>query len=456
MYEVEVITRPEFDYVLAKNPNQVVVTPNELLSQDTIYEVELKLIPKTFVFKTQEKKDGKYQTTKFRTKFATVKTPNIKKFSPKGTTVLVNKPIILEFNTAMDLDTVKDNFVIKPQTEGSFETPDNHTLRFIPKNPLPKETNFEVKVNKGFQNIAGGISDQELSFKFRTIGEIRVLDTFPENNDNYVNVNTNQIRIQFDQKVDKESAQSKFSISPSLDGSFEWKDNTMIYNLSQDLAYQTRYTVSLRKGVKSINGIDLKNNYSFQFVSRSNITLIDVPWHAQTENFTCNVQATAMVLDYYGNYFGEQEMKQKIGVQPALNKNTWTGGNPYEGWVENYGVYWTRVSEVISEYRTNEVKRNWNVQGLTTAVENGNPSILWWYNDYSKPKEWFSWETPDGTVVQGLNGMHSEVVVGFEGPADNPTHIYTNDPWRGKNRRYTIATFKDLWSNFNNTAVVVY
>jgi uncharacterized protein YvpB len=75
---------------------------------------------------------------------------------------------------------------------------------------------------------------------------------------------------------------------------------------------------------------------------------------------------------------------------------------------------------------------------------------------YDSKYYWKEWTTSDGKTIKGLNGMHSEVVVGFEGSAKNPTHIYTNDPWRGKNRKYTIETFKRLWGNFDNTAIVVY
>jgi len=51
--------------------------------------------------------------------------------------------------------------------------------------------------------------------------------------------------------------------------------------------------------------------------------------------------------------------------------------------------------------------------------------------------------------------MHSEVVIGFIGPSSSPSHIITNDPWRGR-RTLTIAQFNSTWHYFNYTGLVFY
>jgi uncharacterized protein YvpB len=77
--------------------------------------------------------------------------------------------------------------------------------------------------------------------------------------------------------------------------------------------------------------------------------------------------------------------------------------------------------------------------------------MIWGQNGWASPV-WRNWNSPTGTV-NALNGMHSEVVVGFIGSSDNPTHIITNDPWRGR-RTVTVAQFNAVWGYFNYTAIV--
>jgi uncharacterized protein YvpB len=95
-----------------------------------------------------------------------------------------------------------------------------------------------------------------------------------------------------------------------------------------------------------------------------------------------------------------------------------------------------------------------SISDLANEVAQGHPVILWWQNGWSAPND-ISWTTPDGQYIYAINGMHSEVAVGFIGPTDNPTHIIVNDPWRGR-RELEVGYFKSLWGYFNNTGVVIY
>jgi uncharacterized protein YvpB len=100
---------------------------------------------------------------------------------------------------------------------------------------------------------------------------------------------------------------------------------------------------------------------------------------------------------------------------------------------------------------SNQIYTGWSISGLAKEVEKGNPAVIWGQNGWASPT-WKSWDSPTGHV-DALNGMHSEVVIGFIGSSDNPTHIITNDPWRGR-RTLTVGQFLGSWNYFNRTAVV--
>ena len=53
-----------------------------------------------------------------------------------------------------------------------------------------------------------------------------------------------------------------------------------------------------------------------------------------------------------------------------------------------------------------------------------------------------------------INGEHTRVVIGFIGPADNPSKIITLDPLSGE-KYFTKASFMSNWGLLNNSAVVV-
>ena len=170
-----------------------------------------------------------------------------------------------------------------------------------------------------------------------------------------------------------------------------------------------------------------------------------------------------MILAYCGVQIGELEFSNLVGYDSTpRNSLTNTWGNPNQaivgtyngGGTGGYGAHSEPVSRAISKYRPTEIRRQWNLPELLSEVEKKHPVMVWWVNGVWPAKD-VSWNLPSGEKVYTVNGMHVEVVVGWEGNRENPTRILTNDPWRG-HRRYTPDTFKNLWKWFNNTAVVVH
>lgn len=461
---------PAIEYSTIISGNTITVIPKAKLLQSMEYTLEIYATPYTRQFSTGNIGSFKESFLLAKTTFGTVKTPGIESSQPEGNAAHVDSQIKITFNTPMNISSVEEKFSISPEIEGILEMTDNKNLVFTPDSPLGYDTEYTIRIAQGCKNISGGVLEQDIVIVFRTIGKVKIVSTIPGNNAASVNANTKSFAITFDQEVDHASAQSKFSISPNVSGTFSWDGNTMYYTFASKLEYITTYTVTLAKGIQSVYGINSDEGFTFRFTTASNVTLIDVPWYKQTESFTCNVQATNMVLAFKGIYVGEQGVKNLMGIGEPFNKTAGTGGNPYEEWVNYYGVYWTRVSAVLtSQGVSNQIKTNWNVYDLAKEVEAGHPSILWWYNDWTSwgpngENKWNTWTTPGGQTIWGMNGMHSEVVVGFSGSVDNPTGFYTNDPWRGKNRYYSVEKFKSLWATLynptagipSNIAIVIY
>ena len=455
----------EFD-IQRNNNSQVILFFKNTLKQGEKYKLDTYITPLSSNVETGEVlKKGEKQL--FKTiEFTTVPAPLIQSFEPVGSTVLTDTKIKVIFDNDMDKQSIENSFTINPETEGTITWDDDKTFIFTPK-VLAKETHYEITLKKGILSIIGGVSEEDIVYTFDTIGAVKVIGWSPGYGSGNIRINT-QIRITFDQQVDHASAEERFSISPSINGNFSWSGNTMILTPSDSLSYSTNYNFSIGTGVKTVYGYDSRQSFSSHFTTESNIFSLNVPLYRQAHAFTCNITAIAMGLSYSGAPSSEMSVYNSIQKDntPCTKDGTkitvW--GNPHVGYVGNidgagecggYGIYWEAASVYVSNRGvSNRVYTGWNVASLAGEVENGHPAVIWWQNGWASPFD-KSWYTPNGQNIHAINGMHSEVVIGFIGPSSNPSHIITNDPWRGR-RTLTVSYFNSMWGYFNRTALVFY
>lgn len=433
---------PVVDFDLEENGgNSYALKFDESLGQDQEYNVDIYRTLRSYDVESGEDiKTGDTENIK-TVIFKTVTTPLVGSYSPKGSSVLADSVIKVVFDQSMDHDSVESHFSIEPSVEGEITWEDEKIFILTPKNPLKKETKFEVLFEKGILSEYSGVTEEDISIKFETIGRAAVSSISPVSGSYGMDPKSTNVVVAFNQNVDHVSAQQHFSISPAVAGSFAWDGNSLIYYTAGKINYSTRYTVSVSAGVKTIDGLDSTENFSYYFVTRDNIFTLSVPWYKQQESFTCNIAATKMALAYRGVYVSESQIKSAIG----------TGGDPNVNWVPDYGVHWGPIASYIGNYRSVSVKSGWNVAALAKEVEKGNPVIVWWYNRYSQPAGSFTLESG----ATGYTGMHSEVVRGFIGDSSNPTSLMTNDPWRGQ-LTYGQSSFVSTWGYLGYTAIVVY
>jgi len=91
----------------------------------------------------------------------------------------------------------------------------------------------------------------------------RIVNTVPSNGDLEVPASS-QVIVTFTQKMNEESVESSFSMTDSSDnsveGSFEWMDNSVTFTPSQELNYNQTYIVKILGSVMGSNGASLDAN----------------------------------------------------------------------------------------------------------------------------------------------------------------------------------------------------
>lgn len=109
-------------------------------------------------------------------------------------------------------------------------------------------------------------SKEELGWAFQTQKQFGVASTFPQNNGYDVPVNAG-IEIIFTKDCNKDISEY-MTISPKVEGTFEYKANKVIFLPDTDLKADTHYSITVKQGY-SVNGEELEEDYTFSFYTMS-------------------------------------------------------------------------------------------------------------------------------------------------------------------------------------------
>lgn len=444
--ELKPVVTPSAEFtVTQEDQNKQRITFTRPLQQDQTYLVEFYRTLRSYRVGTNQSLQVGAREKINSLSFKTVTAPLISSSSPSGNQVQPTEEIKIIFDQEMNRQSVESLFEITPRIKGGINWEDNRTFVFTPAEPLLKETKYQLLFKKGILNRFGAKIEKDINLEFETIGKVKVIAASPSYGAQINTTSLDKIAIEFDQEVDRPSAEARFSISPAIGGNISWESKKMTFNLARNLAYSTRYDLRVNPGVKAIYGLDSQSEFASYFTTPKQTFTLDVPQYYQDpkfQTFNCNLVAAQMVLAYRGINVTQEEVKSAIGV----------GQNPDINWVEGYGTHAGPIASYLeSRGLSIAIKTGWNLTDLAKEIENGHPVILWWYNRYSQPKGVFT--LPGGYT--GYKGMHGEVARGFVGSSSNPTELLTNDPWRGR-LVYDQSLFLATWSYLNYTAIVVY
>lgn len=347
-------------------------------------------------------------------------------------------------------------------------------LVFYPTYSLRPDTAYKVKLSN-IRNLLGVSTAYDHEFEFTTPASPRVLG---------VNLGE-KIRIKLD-KSNFDISQFDFIFTPKIDYEVSLNDSKDEYTITPKAAFVPgrQYNLKVMKSDIILNLEDktvvektaqtLVYDVSFpkeqtrpvtissevKWLAVNPTTKLSVPVYLQKYTLSCEVASLRMALNFRGANVTEDDLIPKIGTDPTLHRgDTW--GNPNIAFVGNirgtqmkdgYGVHWAPIAKAARNYRNAEDFQGWNIEKMTKAILDGNPVIIWVYSHFGTKTVWY---TPDGTKIDAVRDEHAVVVVGFVGPADNPTELIINDPLIGQ-VHWSRANFNRKWEIFGRSGVVVF
>ncbi len=172
-------------------------------------------------------------------------------------TVIFNRPVV-PLTTIGAMEQLPDPLSLEPAVEGTGEWLNTSIYVFTPASPLAGGIEYEVRVSGDLKDISGAVLQDEYRWRFRTVPP-SVTWVSPDEDASLVDIRT-PISIEFNQPIDPDSIRAAFNLTTggvlktTVDGTFDVKGHTLVFTPSQQLAFDTRYTVELKAGVTSAAG----------------------------------------------------------------------------------------------------------------------------------------------------------------------------------------------------------
>ena len=455
-------------------------------SGKNLRDLELKSEPK---IKFDASIDSKYQTYKWTTKdtLPQGKTLKLTVYDRQNEEALAEKTIhvasaprvkegvspthftpdsiaLIKFDQPIEASSEK---YIKFALPGKGTWRDSSTYAFTPEDGAIKPgKTYTYVIKKGLRTEKGGILTKDLKANFSSTGAVTVSSASPWGRQ--LSQAHQIVKFTFDQKVDKKSAQQRFSISSGKIESYSWQGNTLSVSVKK-LGYQRSVTATIKPGVIN-TGFGLPSNrpFSVTFTTEFRQRRLSVPFYNQQHSATCTAATLRMALAYRGIHTSEMNIVNKMGYSPTKmdkSKKPATWDDPalmFVGHVDGSIRKGTGAGPDAPPIAKASVALGRNASAVTGAsatwiakhIYNGNPVIMF---GATSSTGFISWKTPSGSMAKMNLTSHVVTVTGVVGEPHNPIGFWINDPLAGGPAYWTAGQVSaNLSRDIVRQAVVIY
>jgi hypothetical protein len=194
--------------------------------------------------------------------------PTVLEKYPTGESAAIDSIITASFSEAMNKTSAESAFSISPKVDGTFSWIGNKLI-FTPDDLLDYNTVYTVRISKKAKDIIGNNLTLDDAWKFTTESIVdknrpRVIENRPTGTE--VSVNTD-IEIGFNMAMNEETTQNAFTISPHVNGVFEWSGTALTFTPTRPLDFNTQYNISISPNAKSLEGYTMGEYKNWSFIT---------------------------------------------------------------------------------------------------------------------------------------------------------------------------------------------
>jgi len=223
-----------------------------------------------------------------------------------------------------------DILEIEPAVEGSGKWLTSTIYVFRPASAWQPATRYRATVPAGVSDTLGGSLEEDYVWAFTTVSPA-VAEVFPELNTIYVGP-SEQVRVTFNQPMDKPSAEAHFSLiaaqaGETVAGSFSWQDDsTLVFQAEQPLQPTTRYEARVTAGAAAANNPEaiVKEDFSWSFTTAGLPSVVSTsPANGATRADPWGVSIT------FATPMDEESVESNISIEPQQDEDRlWVSCDP--------------------------------------------------------------------------------------------------------------------------------
>lgn len=176
-----------------------------------------------------------------------------------GRLIATDSPFTIMTREDMDEDSLKAHLAISPVGNFDLTKTGDKSYSLTAAENFPKG----AVVKLALEDDKGG---EVYSWAFQTEDDFHIKSHYPADGSTYVACNSG-IEIEFTAVPDAKKAAEYFTISPETEGSFRTIRNTLIFVPKKGLSPNTVYTVTLKEGMPSVDGITSLDGCKFSFMT---------------------------------------------------------------------------------------------------------------------------------------------------------------------------------------------
>ncbi|MBI4811486.1 MAG: Ig-like domain-containing protein, partial [Ignavibacteriales bacterium] len=189
--------------------------------------------------------------------------------SPNDTMVYPSTNYYIYFNSPIDSNSVSNNINFSPNVNGKWKT-DSYDRRYIffsPEVGFKANTWYEITLSTGIKDTSNNYLPSQTTLRFKTI-PFKVTYTYPQNGQQTVYTGEN-ISVIFSGYIDTSTVSNAFSITPFVNGTFNFHETYFWFSKYQNFLPNTTYTVTIKSSIRSMLGDTLAAPYVFSFKTAS-------------------------------------------------------------------------------------------------------------------------------------------------------------------------------------------
>jgi len=224
-------------------------------------------------------------------------------------------PIEIQFSTLMDYYSVEHNFYIIPNVSGRFNweiVSGNSKLSFYPDDQYISDFTYIMMLTTGSKTSDGDSLAFDFISYFKTEG-VKITTTIPENGATFISPQSS-IYVYFNSRMDRQSVEQNFLITPVKMGNFKWFDSRRVsFQPGTYLASSTQYTIAISANARDIHNTFLPEDESFTFETEPLRITFSFPANGAT-----SISRSSPISITFNTYVNQETAQNAFSVTPTV------------------------------------------------------------------------------------------------------------------------------------------